>query len=176
MSDQLVPAGNGGLPAPSPGDAKANPLTPQPQQAAPSPAMAGASGLQDAAKAQFDKVKQASDQMDVMEQELQGLAALQDTVTMDDVVDAAATLVAHGIPAVQVASSLAEAPDNPSQLPAWVSSQLQALAPRQAQVKAVLAQAGHRLASAAIDSALTHSVEAHHARRLFAAMKPQGSA
>lgn len=168
--------GNGGLVAPRPGDEQANPLAMAPQPAGPGPMAQQAGNKQDAAKAQFDKVKQASQQIASVRKGLEGLAALQDTVTMDDVVEEAGGLVAAGIPAIQVASTLADVPEQPSQIQAWLQEQLQKLAPQEAQIKAVLDQSGHRLATTALGSVLAHSAEAHFNKRLLASMPVQGNA
>lgn len=165
MSNMLDP-GSAGLPAPSPNDQSAVPPGGGLAMAAPGPSpMAQHFGsAEDAAEAQWNKASEASGQVAALRRSLDKLAAFGDTVTMDDLVEAAGDMVAAGIPAIQVASSLAEAPEQPAQLQAWVQEKLQQLAPKEEQMRQVKAEAGYGLAQASMTSLIAHSAEAHFNR------------
>lgn len=177
MSNLLEP-GNGGLPTASPQDSKAVPPP------TPAPAGSGSSGpgamhshftsKEDTVALQFSKIKEASGKLQAMRTELDKLAALQDTVTQDDVVEAASGLVAAGLPAAEVAGELASMPENSHQIQAWVAQQSKALEPREQQVAQALNQTGHALGMMAMKSVIAHSAEQHAQRRALAAAKPLG--
>lgn len=166
MSDNGLLPGNGGLAAPSPADAQAvlpqNALTPPPP--GPSEMQKFFLSEEDKLAAQFEKVKHAKSLVDATSAELQKLSAFADTVTMDDVIEAASTMVAAGVPAVQVASTLAEIPESPSMLAAWVQEQNQKIIPMQAQIDQAYQTAGYKLGLSAMKSIMAHSAEEHFAK------------
>lgn len=170
MSNNMLEVGLGGSPAPNPSDADAVPPNPV---AMPAP---GPSDMRQhfitpelAAKEQFDKAREAHQQVMVMRQELDNLLALGDTVTMDDLVEAAGNMVAKGLPAIQLASSLAEAPEQQSQLQAWVQEKSDALVPSEEMAGQMVREAGFALGKTALESLVGHSAEQHWKERMLAA-------
>lgn len=174
MSDNLLSPGFAGLPAASPKDQSAQPPMAMPAPG-PSSMMQHFSGKHDAARARFDKVKEAQGQVEATREELDKLVALGDTVTMDDLVEAAAGMVAAGIPAVEVASILAEAPEGAA-LQGWVAEQDQKAKEREGQVKQALTGAGQQLAVSGLTHVIAHSAQAHAQRQKLMAMQPAGRA
>lgn len=171
--------GSAGLPAPSPSDDSAvqptNSLAPQAAPSGGGSEMVGHFGsAMDHDAATFGKVKEASGQIDATAEALGHLASLGDTVSMDDLVEAAGGMVAAGIPAVSVAGTLADAPEGPGQLQGWVQEQLQKLAPRQQQMQEALANSGYHLGLSAFRHVLSASAEDHHQRSRLAATSFEG--
>lgn len=148
--------------APAPQAVRANPLAVQPR----TPGEAELSDMMknfltplDAAAAQYEKVKEAKGQLTVMRKALDRLAALQDTVTTEDVVEASAGLVAAGIEATEVASFLADMPTQPQALQAWVQQMDQSVRQAEAQMKQIAEQARFELGLNAMGTLLASSAE-----------------
>lgn len=173
MSNFLSP-GASGLPAPSPEDQQAVP----PQLALPPPVPSDMSkhylSAEDQAALQFNKVKEAHGKISAMRTALNTLLAFGDTVTTDDVVEAAGGLVAAGIAAVEVASALSEMPDNPSQLQTWVQEKSEGLKPAEQQISQALNGASFKLGLAAMNNIIAISAEDHSMKQRLRAMKPSG--
>ncbi len=165
MANQLNP-GAGGLPAASLADSQANPPQAQPAPP-PSPLMQHFDSAQDAAAAQFGKVKEAQGKVQASRAAVDQLIKLGDTVSTEDVVKAAGGMVAAGIGAVDVATLLAGMPIQGGEaLQAWVGQQAEQVAQMEAQVKVALRQAGYALGVASLKSVIGHATEAHEYRRL----------
>ena len=176
--NQLEP-GAGGLPSASPSDAKANnPLRPRLgfQPRPPSPVQREAGDAVDSARALFDKLKEAETQTDAIVDEFKQLVALADTVTTQDVVKGCAGIVAAGVPAMSMATILADMPERQPELQAWVAQKYKDGLAAEQQVAGGLRQARHNLVVAGLQAVLAHSAEAHHQRRLLAAAQPMGNA
>lgn len=165
--------GAGGLAAPSPADDKANPLQVgrQPDPGTRSEAQQHFDSAEDSAAEEFHKLKTLDGQMKVVQKQFQGLLQLNDTVTMGDVVKSSGAIVAAGVPAVQVASSLAEVPQQPEMLQQWVKQKAGEAAQQEQQLKQALAKASWNLGLAAYKSILADSVETHHGARMAAARR-----
>ncbi len=163
----LLTSGSGALPAPSPDDQKAVPPMAMPAPG-PSDMQQHFTSAEDVAEEKFKKISEAASQLGALRRALDKLGALGDTVTTDDLVEAAGDLVANGIPAVQIAATLAEAPEQPAQLQAWVAEQSQKLEPAEAQVAEAKKAAGLALGSAAFKGILVHSAEDHFQKRALA--------
>ena len=157
MSENLLAPGAGGLVAPSPQDQVANPL--QPPMPGPSPMMQHFGDLQDQAAARFGKIEGVAKMTAATRQGLEHCLALGDTVTTEDVVEAAAGMVAAGVPAMEVASTLADMPTGGEALQAWLAQQSEVLAGQEAQVAAGLANAGFDLGVAGLHHLLAYSAE-----------------
>lgn len=182
MSNVLTP-GFAGLVAPKPGDETANPPGPAAAANPISGPPPGPSDMQqhfmsqeDAEGEKFKKLKSAKKKMDLTLKQFDKLSALGDTVSMEDVMEAASNMVAAGIPTISIASMLAEAPEQPSQLQAWVGEQIQKIAPKAAQLDQIYSQAGYSLGLSALKSIMSHSAEEHFSKRALAAMPTQGRA
>jgi hypothetical protein len=119
---------------------------------------------QDKAAAQYEKMKEASKKLTVAQTQLDGLVALADTVSQDDVVKAASRLVAAGVGAVQVATLLADMPPDGQALQGWVAAQDQKIGKAAAQAKVALALTRHQMGVAAMRSVIGHSAEQHQTR------------
>lgn len=192
MSENALAPGQGGLPAPSPGDQKAvapsagaqpgSGSGPAPANAL-SPPAPGTSPMQQhfmqqeqVASAKYKKISAAKQQMDVTIKQFEKLLQLGDTVTMDDLMESASSMVAAGVPTVPLASMLANAPDQQSQLQGWVQQQVQKIAPKAQQLYAGYAEAKYNLGLAGFKGLIAHSAEDHFAKQRLAAMPAQGSA
>lgn len=181
--DNLLSPGLGGLPAPSTKDEMATPpggTPPTPQGAGVGLQPPGPTHMQrhfmsaeDKAALRFSQVKKAAVQMQALQDGLDKLGALGDTVSFDDVVDVAAGIVAAGVPAIQVAGTLANMPESPSQLQAWIAKQAAALAPQVKKVQGTLAAARYEMGRAAFRSIIAHSA-ADHLTRLASKAKTTG--
>lgn len=172
MSNELEP-GNGGLPTAATGDSATNPPSlglPPPKSGIPQ----HFASEEDQARLKFDKIKDASDKVAATRTELDKLIAFGDTVSVDDVVEAAAGMVAAGIGATDVAGTLADMPEQPAQLQAWVKEQSEKLKPSEVKVQQALAGARQALGTASFRSILAHSAESHFQRKFLAASKPVG--
>lgn len=171
MSNQLEP----GFAGPAAGqEPSVNP--PGVPQQAPSSMNAHFGSRQDQAKLRFDKIKEAAEQVQATQVALQRLAAFGDTVSMDDVVDAAADMVGAGVDPVQVAGTLADVPEQSAQIQAWVQQQLKNIAPHLAQAKAGLSKAGYEMGHAAMRHLIATSAADHMAKQQLSAAKPLGRA
>lgn len=151
--------------APAPQAVKANPLDirpSNPQEAQLSEMMQNFRSPMDAAAAQFEKVKEAKGQLTVMRQGLDKLSALQDTVTTQDVVNAAAGLVAAGIGATEVATILADMPTQSQALQVWVQEMSASVKDSEAQMAEAEEQSRFELGLSAMGTLMAASAEDYH--------------
>lgn len=179
MVNVLAPGG-AGLPAPSPQDQAAVPPDAGPALVMPMPGPTEMqqhyASAEDKAGLAFGQVREAQEKISTVRRELDKLLAYGDTVTMDNVVDAAGGLVAAGIPAVQVATTLADCPDGPGQLEAWVREQSDRLVPQEQKMAQLMKQAGFNLGLTAFRSLMAHSAEDHFVKTKLAATQIPGRA
>jgi len=85
--------------------------------------------------------------LDKVKVELQTLSRLGDMVTPEDVIEGAGTLVAHGAPAAQMASLLADMPQSGGpQLQGWLRQHEAFVAQKEAELGPAHQVAGHRAA------------------------------
>lgn len=115
--------------------------------------------MQDQAAARFSKMKEATAKLAVVRKELDGLSALGDTVTQDDIVKASSSLVAAGLGAVQVAGLLADMPDGGPALQAWVQQHDQQTRVREQQAEQALAITRHEMGLTALRHIIGASAE-----------------
>lgn len=152
--------GDGGLPSARPSDNASNPLTatakPRPQ----STMMQRFNSIEDAAAAQFKTIQESKKQIDSVVREFKHLTDLQDTVTTKDVVNAGAGIVASGMPAVNMATILADMPEQPKELQAWVSKEYQQAVVGQQKVDQTVNYLRHQLLVTSFNSLIAHSAEA----------------
>lgn len=172
--------GAGGLVSPT--AVKSNPMaTPSPQQAEAlygqsppevSPMMQAFGGVLDQAKAQYQKLTDFDQRLKAVRTQLDQLVAKGDTVNTEDLIDAGAELVAHGIGAVPVATLLADAPTTGEALQAWLKQQDQTVTRQEAALQKPLAMARHQMAVAGLHNFVGHMAEAQ-AQQATGAAGPQ---
>ena len=117
------------------------------------------------AKAQFDKVSDASKIMDQTRQQLDKLAEMGEAVTSDDVLQAMSTLVSRGadpktfitLMAGNPAQGAPPMPESGQALAAWVQQQDQKIKGLEAQLAPVHQAVQHQLGVSAL-----HVLAAHH--------------
>jgi hypothetical protein len=132
------------------------------------------------ANAQYDKLAESRQRLDVVREQLDKLTALGDTVSSEDVVDAAAEMVAHGLGALPMATLLADMPAGGQALQSWLQQQDQQVRQREAALARPLKLAQHQLAVAGLHNLTGHMAEAHNAAQaqaqgpLGASGPPQG--
>lgn len=97
-------------------------------------------------------------------EQMDKLTALADTVTQDDVVEAAGKLVGAGLGSVAVAGILASMPEDGEALQGWVRQQDQQIVQREAQAVRALQLTRHQLGVTAMKSIIGHSAEQHAAQ------------
>jgi len=109
--------------------------------------------------AMFDQTKGALKKLDVIRKSLERLADKQDVVTMDDVIQEAGKLVAHGIDPMALAGILADAPQEGGgeALGGWVAAHAQAAAQGEQQLMQQHDQVRNDMGVSAI-----HMMMAHH--------------
>lgn len=170
--------GVGGRPAPSPEDSKAvqpNQISLQQAKAPPSEIMQKFGSAKNQVKAQFNQLAEAKKQISATKFEIGQLRDLGDTVTAKDVVKHSAGIVAAGVPAVEVATILADMPEGGQQLQAWVVQKYEEATANEGKVNKLMGIAQHQLAVTSLQNILAHSAEAHAKQQLMAAT-PAGSA
>ena len=162
MSDNLLSPGFAGPVAPRPADADANPMQASPDQAPPtaaSPMMQHFGSAQDVAAARYAKMKEATAKLAATRKELDGLTALGDTVSQEDVIKAASGMVAAGIGAPAVAGILADMPEGGAALQGWIAEHDAAVRQREAQAQQALTITRHEMGVAALRHIIAHSSE-----------------
>lgn len=177
MGNDLLDAGAGGAPAPK--TPTANPLQVEPKPRPPSGPMTQLGGEVGQTRARFEKMKEAEAQITATVAEMGKLAAMADTVTSKDVVKACAGIVASGVPAVTIATILADMPEQPGQLQGWVKQKADEATAGEAKVSKLLGQARHQMLVAGLHHVVGHSAEAHASnqhKQLLMAAKAAGSA
>lgn len=86
--------------------------------------MANMANDPDQLEAQFEQAQQAEAMLRIAREGLDGLVKKGDTVSMEDLVTVGGRLVANGLDSTQIASMLADAPqDNPQLLAEWIQQQ-----------------------------------------------------
>lgn len=173
MSNVLEP-GAGGAPSARESDNKSNPLRIKSKSQPESPEQTQFGTELEGAKSRFDKMKEAERQISATVTEMGKLNAMADTVTVKDVVSACAGIVAAGVPAVSIATILADMPEQ--QLQPWVKQKYDEAVAGEQKVSQILGLARHQLAVAGIKSVAAHSAEAHHNAKMLASAQPMGSA
>lgn len=136
-----------------------SPAIPAPRSPSPSPMMGHFGDLQDQAALRFQRMQEATSKLAVVRKELDGLTALGDMVTQDDVVKAASGLVAAGLGSVQVAGLLADMPDSGPALQAWVAQHDKQTQVREAQAQQALAVTRHQMGLTALRHLMGASAE-----------------
>lgn len=114
---------------------------------------------QDAAAARFEKLREAKHQIDAVMEAFGHLSDLQDTVQVRDVVKASAGIVAAGVPATQMAVILADMPEQPAQLQAWIKDEFDKAQSAEQKILEGLAITRHGLVTAALHNLMAHGVE-----------------
>lgn len=164
----ILESGTGAPPAPV--EAKANPLEAAGAPAAP-PAPARSKMLtpfdevEEQAYSRFKQLQDLDKQMRAMLEATTELVKMGDTVTQDAVVKASGGIVAAGVPAVDVASTLAEMPENSEALQAWVGQKAQQALQQSQILQQEMGKAAYQLGLASFKSILADSAESWHARR-----------
>lgn len=115
-----------------------------------------------AAAAQLGKLTEAKGMVEHIRAALQGLAAMGDNVTPEDVIKGAGSVVAKGGDPMAMASLLADMPQGGQALGAWVASHEQQLAANEQQLEQQLANARHGAGVAAM-----HLIAMHHIGNQF---------
>ena len=169
MANNTLEPGAGGLTAPK--EVSANPLQLQSKPRPQSGMMKHFGTKADVAQAQYETVKEGVQKLSAMRSEMDKLVALQDTVTLQDLVKAGGVLVGAGIPAVQIATILADAPDGPGLQP-WLKQKDAAVAQWEAQAEQNLRLTRHEMGVAAMQNIIAHSTEQS---QFAAAQPPSGS-
>lgn len=166
--------------APAPQEVKANPLGPSPsgplgpQVAEQTPGepsgsasdlMGGLESQTSVMQAHYDKLMKAKETLDKVREQMDGLAALGDTVQHEDVVKSAGELVGSGLSAAAVASILADMPALPGEaLSMWVAEQDAQVRQREVQLMQVTDQVRHQMGVAAVQHLMGHAVQALRAQ------------
>lgn len=159
-SDMTLEAGSGGPVAPEKTGSNPLDISGAPPSAAPlSDMMQHFGGAQDQAAARYSKMKAAVATLSSVRKEMDGLVALHDTVSQEDVVKAAGRLVASGLGAVPVAGLLADMPPDGEALQRWVQQQDQGVTVREQQAERALALTRHELGLVALRNIIGHSAE-----------------
>ena len=119
MSEQGMPQEQQGQ---TPGNAPGNALVPAGVDHSQLPALTNAMGqAHSGLRSRYEKLREAESRISVARVVMDELAAMQDTVTQDDVVKGAGRLVAAGGGAAEVAGMLAEMPPDGEALQGWVA-------------------------------------------------------
>lgn len=156
-----LPKGKKSLRADPPGDEDLGPPPPPPADSSPHGQMMGSLGNGLAsASARQDKTAQSMDLVGKARELMDGLMALGDSVTKDDIIEAAGHMVGTGSPPVAIASLMATCPPDPSgqALAGWVQAQDQNLRQKEALAQQAHAIAGHQLAAASMGHIVGHSI------------------
>lgn len=168
MAVNTLEPGYAGLPAPSPKDQEANALGSSLPKSEPSEMMQGFQTSLQSSAAKFKKLQELDNQLSATRKQVDHLVALGDTVTTEDVIDAASEMVAAGMGAVEVASILADMPDSGEALQKWVAEQDQKVAGLEAQVGELLAGARFKMGTDALQTIIGASIEDHEQKRALA--------
>lgn len=113
----------------------------------------------DQAKAKFDQSNQAMQQLSAVRGELDKLAKLGDTVTSEDVIQGAGSLVAAGLDPHSLAALLADMPTGGGNaLAGWITQHDAVVTQREQQVAQVHATNRHQMGVAAIHGLIAHSM------------------
>lgn len=91
-----------------------------------------------AAQAKLDKMQEISDQASAVSTQLKHLTTLGDLVTEEDVVKSASKIVAAGVPAMSMATLLADMPSGQEALSAWIAGQAQQFQAKEAQIQQLM--------------------------------------
>lgn len=120
----------------------------------------------------YKQTGQALKRLDVIRKGLERLADKQDMVTMDDIVDEAGKLVAHGIDPMALAGMLADAPQEGGgeALGGWVASHAQTAMLGEQRVMQQHAMAQYQMGVSAMHLLMAH----HNAQQMFGPGVPIG--
>lgn len=122
--------------------------TPETPPAAPTPT---------SLSAQYAKLQSADATLKVVRKALDGLVELADTVTPEDVVKAAGSIVSHGLDPMAMANLLADMPDNSQALQDWVKQHDMETTQREQQLAAATHAVRHQMGTMALRKVLlTH--------------------
>lgn len=165
MNDNMLEIGNGGAPAPSEvptnreQEGEVGPMLQQGEPQNPSDMLQHFGSVQDQAAARFQKMKQATSTLAKVRTELDGLVALGDTLTQEDVTKAGGGLVAAGLSSVGVAGLLADMPQSGEPLQAWVAQHDVQTRQREQQAQQALAITRHEMGLTAFRHLVAHGAE-----------------
>ncbi len=161
MGNSLLMAGAGGAPAPQ--EPKANPLAAKPvskgASSPPSGMMKHYGGQMESAMAKFKLMKQSKSQIEAIKANFGELTNLQDTVKPHDVVKAAGDITGAGVPAIAMAKVLAEMPEGPGQLQAWVKQKFEHAVQAEMQIDHALSVTRYQVVSSSIQNLIAHSAQ-----------------
>lgn len=143
----------------SPPELTPNPLTIKPRPRAQTEMMKHYSGHQDAAAERYSKMREAKAQIDAVMNVFGRLSQLGDTVSTKDVIKGCGDIVAAGVPAVQMATILADMPEKAPELQAWVSDEFKKAQSAEKQIDEGLNVTRHGLISSALYNLVAHSAE-----------------
>lgn len=135
-------------PAPAGGDmmspqAAGSPGDAMPAQQAQAPTLENIS-------AAYDKLMEATKKMARIRSGLDGLVALGDTISTEDVVKSAGKMVAAGMTPEGMATVLADMPEKPEQLMEWIGQHDADVRKREADLSAMTKQVRHQLGTMAM--------------------------
>ena len=155
--------------APAENSLGADPLPPPPP---PSDMMQYFSALQDHAAARYQRVRQVEANLELVRKELDGLVALGDLVSQDDLTAAATQLVSAGLGAAAVAGVLADAPDGGAALQGWLAQKDLEIRGKEQQMEAAVALTRHEMMLASLRHIIAHSAEGQAAGQFSGAAGP----
>lgn len=151
-----------------------NPLAPMPQPVvqstlpfAHSPLEATMQKAHSAASAQVTKLTEARNIQDHMRTTIEGLAGMGDSVTPEDVIKGAGSIVSKGGDAMALAGLLADMPQGGQALSSWLAQNESKLQASEQQLNQQLALARHDAGSAAL-----HLIAMQHIGERFGAGVP----
>ncbi len=124
MMNGLAPAAMPGAPA-TPAGSPADPTNVAPSPAPPKPKTL--EELNESLLANYGTLREAGQMLGVTREQIDDLLALQDTVSQEDVIDAASKLVANGLEPTEVAGILADMPEGSEALQVWLQGMSQRL-------------------------------------------------
>lgn len=111
-------------------------------------------------QAQFGKIKDASHSMELVKSTLDGLVGMGSAVSEDDVIEAAAHLVAEGLGAQQVTAMLSDMPPGGGgdALAGWLQEKDQQLQERSQMLSQLHESTRHRLGVEGLRTLMAHAV------------------
>lgn len=112
--------------------------------------------------AHYDKIQQIAGKAKLMREQLDQLVKLNDTVTNEDLVNAASRLVGKGIGAAEIAGILSEAPEGGEELKGWILQKDMTLRQEEAQLSQMSALSGHNMGVSALRLLGAHSMASAH--------------
>jgi hypothetical protein len=110
----------------------------------------------------YDKLSEIAGKATVMRETLDSLVKKGDMIDQDDLIDAAGKLVSRGFPAAEIASFLAEAPENGEALQGWIMQHDMKLRQNEMQLKEMQSITRHQMGVNALRLLGAHSMAAMH--------------